>query len=115
MNSQELARYIEATDRIAKPWLLVQLRLQKLQERRDRISPDLYWISASGGGESRMRCFRVQPPLAAIARTAKLKHILIAARSRLPLERQLTRDIRAIGDRPDAQVFRDRAYDPPPF
>lgn len=43
MNSQELARYIEATDSIAKPWLLVQLRLQKLQERRDRISPDLYY------------------------------------------------------------------------
>ncbi|AUT00630.1 MULTISPECIES: hypothetical protein [Nostocales] len=42
MNSQELARYMEATDSIAKPWLLVQLRLKKLQERKDLISEDEY-------------------------------------------------------------------------
>jgi len=42
MNSKELAQYLEATDSIAKPWLLVQLRLQKLQERRDLISEDTY-------------------------------------------------------------------------
>jgi hypothetical protein len=38
MNSQDIAKYIEATDGISKPWLLVQLRLKKLQERRDTIS-----------------------------------------------------------------------------
>ncbi len=43
MNSQELAQYIEATDGISKPWLLVQLRLKKLQERRTTITPEEYF------------------------------------------------------------------------
>jgi hypothetical protein len=38
MNSQDLARYIEATDGISKPWLLVSLRLQKLKEDRANLS-----------------------------------------------------------------------------
>lgn len=38
MDSEQLARYMEATDSITKPWLLVQLRLKKLQERRATIS-----------------------------------------------------------------------------
>ncbi|MEL6137468.1 MAG: hypothetical protein AAFQ40_17450 [Cyanobacteria bacterium J06623_5] len=42
MDSQDLARYIEATDGISKPWLLIQLRLKKLQERRAQLSPDDY-------------------------------------------------------------------------
>lgn len=42
MNSQELARYIESTNSISKPWLLVQLRLKKLQERRAEISHEEY-------------------------------------------------------------------------
>lgn len=42
MNSHELAQYIEATDGISKPWLLVQLRLTKLQERKNQISPQEY-------------------------------------------------------------------------
>ncbi|MBD2312449.1 hypothetical protein H6G20_12335 [Desertifilum sp. FACHB-1129] len=42
MDSQELARYIEATDSASKPWLLVQLRLKKLQEQRHQLSPDAY-------------------------------------------------------------------------
>lgn len=42
MDSQELAQYIEATDSISKPWLLVQLRLKKLQEVRESISADEY-------------------------------------------------------------------------
>lgn len=42
MDSQELARYIEATDGISKPWLLVQLRLSKLQERKEQISAQEY-------------------------------------------------------------------------
>ncbi|MBT9311631.1 hypothetical protein [Leptothoe kymatousa] len=42
MDSNELAQYIEATDGISKPWLLIQLRLKKLQERRHELSPDDY-------------------------------------------------------------------------
>lgn len=42
MNSQDIARYIEQTDGISKPWLLVQLRLKKLQERREEISHEEY-------------------------------------------------------------------------
>lgn len=40
MTSHELARYIEATDGISKPWLLLQLRLAKLKERRSQISTE---------------------------------------------------------------------------
>ena len=42
MDSKELAQYIEATDGISKPWLLVQLRLSKLHERKDTIAPHQY-------------------------------------------------------------------------
>lgn len=42
MNSEELARYLEATDSTFKPWLLAQLRLKKLKERRADISPEAY-------------------------------------------------------------------------
>ncbi|WP_414529362.1 hypothetical protein [Nodularia chucula] len=42
MDSNELAKYLESTNSIAKPWLLVQLRLKKLQESRDQISEDAY-------------------------------------------------------------------------
>ncbi|BAZ42890.1 hypothetical protein NIES4101_88600 [Calothrix sp. NIES-4101] len=42
MNSNEIAQYIEATNGISKPWLLVQLRLKKLQERRHEISGEEY-------------------------------------------------------------------------
>lgn len=44
MNSQELAQYIEATDGISKPWLLVQLRLKKLQERKNQITSEEYFL-----------------------------------------------------------------------
>lgn len=42
MNSEELAKYIEANDGISKPWLLVQLRLKKLQERRHQLDAQEY-------------------------------------------------------------------------
>ncbi|PPS45422.1 hypothetical protein [Chroococcidiopsis sp. TS-821] len=42
MDSKDLAQYLEATNSIFKPWLLVQLRLKKLQERRATISPEEY-------------------------------------------------------------------------
>jgi hypothetical protein len=42
VDSQELARYIEDTNGISKPWLLVQLRLKKLEERRSQIPSEEY-------------------------------------------------------------------------
>ena len=42
MDSKELAHYLEATDSISKPWLLVQLRLKKLEESRSLVSPEEY-------------------------------------------------------------------------
>lgn len=42
MNSQDLARYMESTNSLAKPWLLTQLRLQKLQERQPALSNEAY-------------------------------------------------------------------------
>lgn len=42
MDSKDLGQYIEATESISKPWLLVQLRLQKLQEQRATLSEDDY-------------------------------------------------------------------------
>lgn len=47
MDSKELAQYIEATDSISKPWLLVQLRLKKLQERRSELTIEDYTIELS--------------------------------------------------------------------
>ena len=44
MTSNELARYIEATDGISKPWLLIQLRLAKLKERRGEMSTEEFNI-----------------------------------------------------------------------
>jgi hypothetical protein len=42
MDSQELGKYITATDGVSKPWLLLQLRLKKLQERKAEISANEY-------------------------------------------------------------------------
>jgi hypothetical protein len=42
VDSQELARYLEATNGISKPWLLAQLRLKKLQEQRETLAPEVY-------------------------------------------------------------------------
>ncbi len=42
MNSNELARYLEQTDNVTKPWLLTQLRLLKLNEARSQMSPAEY-------------------------------------------------------------------------
>jgi hypothetical protein len=42
MDSQDLAKYLEATNGISKPWLLAQLRLQKLAERRSSLAPEQY-------------------------------------------------------------------------
>ena len=42
MDSKQLAEYLEATDSIHKPWLLVQLRLKKLEERRATLTTEAY-------------------------------------------------------------------------
>ena len=42
MDSKDLAKYMEATGGISKPWLLVQLRLKKLQENKANLSPKEY-------------------------------------------------------------------------
>ena len=38
MDSHQLARYIEETDGISKPWLLIQLRLAKLNEQKSSMA-----------------------------------------------------------------------------
>jgi len=43
MNSKDIARYIEETDGLSKPWLLLQLRLKKLEERRAQLSHEDYY------------------------------------------------------------------------
>jgi hypothetical protein len=42
MNSDDLARYIEAKEGFSKPWLLMQLRIKKLQDERPFISQQEY-------------------------------------------------------------------------
>ncbi|WP_218079696.1 hypothetical protein [Anthocerotibacter panamensis] len=42
MDLRELAYYIEQTNGISKPWLLVQLRLKKLQMEKDDLSAGEY-------------------------------------------------------------------------
>lgn len=42
MDSKDLARYMEATGGISKPWLLIQLRLKKLQENKHNLSKKDY-------------------------------------------------------------------------
>ena len=43
MDSSDIARYIEQTDSISKPWMLVQWRLQKLKERQSEMAPEAYF------------------------------------------------------------------------
>lgn len=42
MNSNDLGKYITATDSISQPWLLAQLRLQKLRDRSEDLTPEEY-------------------------------------------------------------------------
>jgi polyphosphate kinase 2 (PPK2 family) len=42
VNSEDFAHYLETTQSIHKPWLLVQLRLMKLNERRSQLSAAEY-------------------------------------------------------------------------
>lgn len=42
MDSESLAQYMEATSHEHRPWLLLQLRLKKLQERRAEMTSAEY-------------------------------------------------------------------------
>ena len=42
MDSIELAKYIEQNDGISKPWLLIQLRLKKLEENKPFLPVEEY-------------------------------------------------------------------------
>lgn len=42
MNSDDIAHYIEQTDSLGQPWMLIQWRLRKLQEQKNEMDPDLY-------------------------------------------------------------------------
>ena len=42
MDSKELAQYIEQNNSISKPWLLIQLRLKKLEENKPFLEPEEY-------------------------------------------------------------------------
>ncbi|MDJ0726118.1 MAG: hypothetical protein QNJ38_13475 [Prochloraceae cyanobacterium] len=44
MDSRDLAKYIEDNNAISKPWLLLQLRLKKLQERKSTLSQQEYLL-----------------------------------------------------------------------
>ncbi len=55
MKSEDLAKYIEATDSMGKPWLLIQLRLAKLKERRDELSTEEFNAQLAELHEALMR------------------------------------------------------------
>ncbi|MEM9271585.1 MAG: hypothetical protein AAGA80_01295 [Cyanobacteria bacterium P01_F01_bin.143] len=42
MDSKDLGKYIEATNGMSKPWLLLQLRLKKLEEEKDSLDKHEY-------------------------------------------------------------------------
>ena len=41
-SSEDLARYLEQQGMLTKPWLLLQLRLSKLREEKDSMTPEEY-------------------------------------------------------------------------
>jgi hypothetical protein len=54
MDSRSLAQYIEASDSLSKPWMLLMLRLAKLQERKDDMLPEDYMTELNGLHEELM-------------------------------------------------------------
>jgi hypothetical protein len=54
MDSRSLAQYIEASDSISKPWMLLMLRLSKLQEQKDDMLPEDYMQQLSALHEELM-------------------------------------------------------------
>ena len=53
--SSELARYLESRGELSKPWMLQMLRLAKLKERRDDMSPQDYLSSIQEAHADLMR------------------------------------------------------------
>ena len=54
MDSRSLAQYIESSDSISKPWMLLMLRLTKLQEQKDDMPPEEYMQQLSALHEELM-------------------------------------------------------------
>lgn len=42
MDLKDIAQYIEITDGASKPWLLIQLRLKRLEADRPHLDPEAY-------------------------------------------------------------------------
>jgi hypothetical protein len=58
MDSNDLAHFIEQTDGISKPWLLMQLRLKKLEEERSSLTQEEYTARLADMHEDVMRMGR---------------------------------------------------------
>ncbi|WP_413746360.1 hypothetical protein [Synechococcus sp. MIT S9507] len=54
-SSAELARYLEQRGELGKPWMLQMLRLSKLKEARDQMSPETYLKSIQEAHADLMR------------------------------------------------------------
>ncbi|MGF1460762.1 MAG: hypothetical protein ACFBSG_17255 [Leptolyngbyaceae cyanobacterium] len=54
MQSDEIARYIEQTDSLSKPWVLIQWRLLKLQEQKTTMEAEAYLQELSALHQSLM-------------------------------------------------------------
>ena len=54
-SSADLARYLEERGELGKPWMLQMLRLSKLKEARDQMSPETYLKSIQEAHADLMR------------------------------------------------------------
>ena len=54
-SSAELARYLEQRGELGKPWMLQMLRLSKLKEARDQMTPETYLKSIQEAHADLMR------------------------------------------------------------
>ncbi len=54
LSSEALAQYMEATDKVAQPWLLLQLRLKKLQAERETLGEDAYLAAVAEAHQALM-------------------------------------------------------------
>ena len=54
-SSDELARYLEQRGELGKPWMLQMLRLSKLKEARDQMTPETYMKSIEEAHADLMR------------------------------------------------------------
>ena len=54
-SSAELARYLEQRGELSKPWMLHMLRLSKLKEARDQMTPETYLKSIQEAHADLMR------------------------------------------------------------